>query len=218
LLFGAGFAAPGFFTSYAHGPRGSKQIALTLDDGPNPPYTEMFLRLLEAEKIPATFFMLGRNIEMHRLSALRVVAAGHEVGNHSFSHSAMAWARPVRTVDEITKTDALIRGLGYEAAIPFRAPFGERFGLHAWILLWMRRPNTLYDVAPVPPDYFRNDPQAMADSAVARAQNGSIVLFHDGEGIRVESLEATARVVRRLKANGFTFVRLSELLAGQATK
>lgn len=186
-------------------------MALTLDDGPNPPYTEMFLRILAQENIPATFFMLGRNIEMYRLSALRVAAGGHEIGNHSFSHTALAFSSPRRTLWEIERTDALIRGLGYEGNVPFRSPYGERFGLHAWILLWLDRGNFLYDVPPIPPDYFRSDPQAMADSAVARAKNGSIFLFHDGEGIRVESLEATAQSVRRLKAAGYEFVRLTEL-------
>ncbi len=193
------------------GPRSAKRIALTLDDGPNPPYTSLFLRLLAQEKIPATFFVLGRNIELHRKAALEIVSQGHEIGNHSYSHQPLAWKSPHLIAREISRTDALIRSLGYQGKIPFRAPFGEWFGMHNLTLFWLGRENVLYDVPPEPPDYFRSNPQAMADSAQQRVKPGSIVLFHDGEGIRVESLEATARLIPALKRQGYTFVRVSEL-------
>jgi peptidoglycan/xylan/chitin deacetylase (PgdA/CDA1 family) len=198
-----------------HGPRDSKTVALTLDDGPNPPYTERFLELLDREKIPATFFVLGRRVEWHPSLLKRIADAGHELGNHGYSHHSLSALPPWRVSEEIRRTDALIRASGYTAAIPFRAPFGERFGVHAWVLLLQGRKNLLYDVGPHPPDYFRADPQSMADSAERRARGGSIILFHDGEGMRTESLEAVARLIPRLKAAGFTFVKLSHWGLGQ---
>jgi peptidoglycan/xylan/chitin deacetylase (PgdA/CDA1 family) len=189
-----------------------KRVALTLDDGPNPPYTEKFLQLLKHENIKATFFFIGRNIQMHRASALSVTNAGHEIGNHSFMHERLSWLGFGRTASEIHETDQQIRSLGYKGPIPFRAPFGERWGLHTWVLWYLGRKNILYDVAPVPPDYFRSEPQAIAESTLARTRPGSILLFHDGEGIRVEALEAAALVIKQLKSQGYRFVTISELL------
>lgn len=194
-----------------HGSREGKRIALTLDDGPNPPYTERFIQLLAREGIPATFFFIGRNIEMHRATALKVVQAGHEIGNHSYSHRHLAWSAWAEVGKEIEHTDRLIRSLGYEDPIPFRAPFGQRFGWLAWWLWAKGRRNFLYDVTPTPPDYFRSSPTAIAESSIRRAQGGSVLLLHDGEGIRIEALEAAARIVPALKAKGFVFTRLSEL-------
>jgi peptidoglycan/xylan/chitin deacetylase (PgdA/CDA1 family) len=194
-----------------HGARGSLKIALTLDDGPNPPFTEKFLQLLAQEQVPATFFLLGRNIEMHRSTAQKIAASSHEIGNHSYSHSALAWKPWKQITEEIEKTDRLIRGLGYKGPIAFRSPFGEKVGWLAWWLWLHARRCFLYDVAPSPPDYFRRAPASIARSTLERTKGGSVLLFHDGEGIRIESLEAAARVIRELKARGFTFVRLSEL-------
>ncbi len=194
-----------------HGDRGKNHIALTLDDGPNPPYTERFLQLLEKEKVPATFFFIGRNIEIHRATALKVLEAGHEIGNHSYTHKRLAWEAWREIENEVSTTDKLIRSLGYTGPIAFRAPFGQRFGLLAFWLLFNGRANTLYDVAPQPPDYFRSSPVAISESSIERTRNGSILLLHDGEGIRIESLEAAARILPALKSKGFRFVRLSEL-------
>lgn len=205
----AGFALPALFSARTHGPRNAKRIALTLDDGPNPPYTEKFLQLLAREQITATFFFIGRNIEIHRATAVAVAQSGHAIGNHSYSHAPLAWAMPWRTAEEFHRTDALIRELGYAGAIPRRAPFGQNWGWLPWFFLFRGERQWLYDVAPDPADYLRADPQSIADSSLHRARAGSVLLLHDGEGIRIESLEAAARLIPKLKARGFEFVSLS---------
>ncbi len=200
---------PALFSARSHGPRGEKRIALTLDDGPNPPYTEKFLQLLQREQVPATFFFIGRNIEIHRATALAVARSGHAIGNHSYSHLSLALVTPWRIAEEFHRTDDLIRGLGYAGPIAIRAPFGQNWGGLPWFFVVGGRRQWLYDVAPEPADYLRADPAVIAASTVRRTQSGSVLLFHDGEGIRIESLEAAARAIGELKAAGFAFVPLA---------
>lgn len=167
--------------------------------------------LLEREKIKATFFFLGRNIEMHFATAKKVAAAGHEVANHSYSHTALAWAWPWKSAMELRRTDTQLASLGVQTPL-FRSPFGSSWGILEWVLLLQGKSNVLYDVPPIPPDYLRGDPRAIAHSMVQRTRGGSVLLLHDGEGIRVESLEAAAHIIPLLKQKGFEFVTVSELL------
>ena len=70
-----------------------KMVALTFDDGPNPPYTERLLVVLAEKKIKATFFLVGRQIESHPGTARKILAAGHEVGGHSYDWTILAFKR-----------------------------------------------------------------------------------------------------------------------------
>ncbi len=190
-----------------------KLLALTLDDGPNPPFTEHFLRVLGRYGVPATFFFIGRNIEMHRATALKVVQSGNEIGNHSYSHERMRWRSFFSLDHEIARTDFLIRSLGYKGPVHFRAPFGEVSGSLGWWLFLRGRQAIGYSFAPNPPDYLRSNPREIAGQFIRESTPGSILLLHDGEGLRVESLEALNEMIPVLQSKGFTFVRLSELLA-----
>jgi peptidoglycan/xylan/chitin deacetylase (PgdA/CDA1 family) len=196
-----------------HAETTEKRLALTFDDGPNPPYTERMLEVLARHRVRATFFMIGRNIEMHRASALRVLEEGHEIGNHTYWHRHARFAWPSELREEIARTDLLIRELGYTDEIPFRAPFGEHWGSPALLA----RPNILYDVPPEPADYHHGDPLKIAANAIDRARPGSVLLFHDGEGIRAESVIAVEETVRELVARGYRFVSLAELFAPTST-
>jgi peptidoglycan-N-acetylglucosamine deacetylase len=150
---------------------------------------------------------------MHRTSALKVAQSGNEIGNHSYSHGRLRW-RSFSTLDhEVVKTDSLVRSLGYEGPLFFRAPFGDSSGLIGWWLLLRGRQNIGYTLSPNPPDYLRRNPREIANQLIRRSEPGSILLLHDGEGLRVESLEALNEIIPALQAKGFTFVRLSELLS-----
>ncbi|MBY0371868.1 polysaccharide deacetylase family protein [bacterium] len=186
-------------------------IALTLDDGPNPPYTEKFLALLDRHRVRATFFLVGQRIPLYPATVERVIRAGHELGNHSWHHEHLAMARFSKIAAEVQDTDAAIRNLGYTGPIPFRAPFGTPWGFHTLWLWWNARQNVLYDIEPIPPDYHRRSPTEIAASALQRVRPGSIVLLHDGPGIRSESLEAAALLLPALREKGFCFTTVGEL-------
>src|ERR1044072_1519204 len=99
-----------------------KIVALTFDDGPTPEATDEILAILKAHQVKATFFLTGAEIEKSPESANQIVAAGHEVGNHSYSHERMFFKTPSFIQREIDDTDKLIREAGYTGGSAFFSP------------------------------------------------------------------------------------------------
>ena len=116
-----------------------KIVALTFDDGPNPPYTDRLLDVLAKHNVKATFFMIGNRIEKHPETVQRVIAEGHQIGNHSYSHPLLGFLPPSTVEREIERTDALIRELGVSEDIAFRSPFLARYFPIAWVLSKQKR-------------------------------------------------------------------------------
>ena len=190
-------------------------VALTFDDGPGPANTPVVLELLARHQVKATFFMVGRNIEQHRELAARVLAEGHQLGNHSYSHKRMVLSSPSFIEEEISRTDALLREAGAQGEILFRAPFGKKLFVLPWLLARDHRKSILFDV--VPDDHELQDADVLTSRVLGATRPGSIILFHDGWAAKPGTLEAVDRVLRQLKAQGYRFVTVSELLAlGQA--
>ncbi len=183
-------------------------VALTFDDGPNPPYTEQLLDILEKYKIKATFFFIGRNIEMHRNTAIEVVKRGHEIGNHGYMHENLALKTPNKIINEISKTDSLIKGLGLSEVKLFRPPFGS--GLLS-ILISKLVGETLVLQGLSPIDYLRPSPDKIVYNIMKNIKPCSIITLHDGEGIRVETIVATELLINKLSEN-YEFVTASSLL------
>ena len=77
---------------FSHGAREEKYVALTFDDGPHPRYTPKILEILEEYGIKATFFVVGVNAENYPDTIEKVIKAGHEIGNHTYSHPHVSWA------------------------------------------------------------------------------------------------------------------------------
>src|SRR5688572_6900262 len=84
-------------------------VALTFDDGPVPLYTDSVLAVLARENVHATFFVIGRSVARHQDLTGRIISAGHELGNHSFSHDRMVLMSQGRIQSEVESTDSLIR-------------------------------------------------------------------------------------------------------------
>jgi len=126
-------------------------VALTFDDGPNPPYTEKILEILNQHQAHGTFFLKGKNIELHRNSALKIIETGHEVGNHTYSHSHLAQLSIEGVKEEILRTDGLISGLGYRKDILFRAPFGQVSPNVMFSLMSLGKLHIGWDVQAYPP-------------------------------------------------------------------
>jgi peptidoglycan-N-acetylglucosamine deacetylase len=195
-------------------------VALTYDDGPNPPDTNELINLLNRLEIKATFFTIGKNIEAHPETVKMLVASGHEVGNHSYSHQKLIWKKPAFVSWEINKTDSLLRELGVTNEILFRAPFGfKRFTL-PYILHRMQKKHILWNVDPR--DYRENNPELIANHVVENATPGSIILLHDGGGdmplalsfaYRTATIAATEIIITKLEAQGYKFLTVSQMLA-----
>lgn len=187
-------------------------VALTFDDGPDPRNTERLLDVLDAHDAKATFFMVGRQVEKYPSLARMVAERGHEVGNHSWSHHRMVFIAPSTARDEIERTDEALAAAGIEGPFSFRAPFGKKLFVLPWVLSEMGRTNILFDVIPQPGDYLRPPADELAADVVRQTRPGSIVVLHDGGGPRDETIEATGAIIEALRADGYRFVTVRELL------
>jgi chitin deacetylase len=111
-----------------------KVVALTFDDGPTVEGTTQILSILREHNVKATFFLTGAEIEKNLEPAKQIVLAGHEVGNHSYTHERMFFKTPSFIEREIDETDKRIREAGYTGEIHFRSPFGKKFLLLPYYL------------------------------------------------------------------------------------
>jgi peptidoglycan/xylan/chitin deacetylase (PgdA/CDA1 family) len=185
-------------------------MALTFDDGPNPFNTPAILELLHQYQAKATFFMIGTELEKHPDLGRQVVAAGHQLGNHSYSHRRMLLRSPAWTREELDRTDALIRGLGYEGEIMFRSPYGKKFLILPYVLWRTQRRNILWNVESR--DTETQDPTELEAATLSAITPGSIVIFHDGGAPKPGTLATLEKLLRSYQAEGWRFVRVDELL------
>ena len=191
-------------------------IALTFDDGPNPPDTDAILELLDEHGVRATFFMTGEHIAAYPDTARQVAAAGHQLGNHSWDDEVLAFKSEEQIRDAIARTDALIREVGYDGAIPFRAPRGVQFVRLAAILRDQGRPHVGGLV--IAGDFVESaTPQQMVDRVLDAVEPGSIVIFHDGDDSkpsadRSRTVEALRQLLPALRDIGLTPVPVRELV------
>jgi len=188
-----------------------KVVALTYDDGPNPPYTDQILQVLQDLDVKATFFLLGEELEKHPEYVEKISGLGHDIGNHSWSHTQLIFKSPAFIKNEISKTDTLIKSLGYDKEIHFRAPYGRKLFILPWILSSQNRKHILFDVAP--DDWECPSVDIIVDKVMQSVKPGSIILFHDGGGNRSQTVQATRIVIEKLKADGYKFLTIGQMLA-----
>ncbi|WNG57468.1 polysaccharide deacetylase family protein [Archangium gephyra] len=188
-----------------------KVVALTFDDGPRPGQTDRILDILKRHGVKASFFMVGRSIERNPELAARVLAEGHQVGNHSYSHHRLVLKSPSYVQEELDKTDALLRGLGVQGEILFRAPHGKKLVVLPWLLSRSGRKHITFDA--VSRDDETQDVGLLTSRVMESVRPGSIILFHDGGREKPGTIQAVDIVLEKLKAEGYRFVTVSELLA-----
>jgi peptidoglycan/xylan/chitin deacetylase (PgdA/CDA1 family) len=184
-------------------------VALSLDDGPTPEEAEAAIDALQRGGARATFFLIGRYVEEEPASVRQILAAGHEVANHSWSHRRMIGGSSAWYDEEIARTAAALRRLGDDGPLLFRPPFGKKlFGLP----LAARRQGhrmIMWDVGEADTD----DPRAYAAHIVERARPGSIILMHvmyEGNGV---ARAALPMVLDGLRRKGLRVVTVGDLLA-----
>lgn len=188
-----------------------KAVALTFDDGPTG-RTDEILAILEDADIKATFFLCGGSIGEFPGETERIVRAGHQVGNHTYSHRRMVFLTPAAIAGEIERTDGLIRSAGYEGDIPFRPPYGKKLLLLPYYLHRHGRTTVMWDLEPNTIPEVNAGAENIARYVVDNARPGSIILLHvmyDAEG---NSIGAIKGIAEGLKAEGYRFVTVSELI------
>ena len=188
-------------------------VALTFDDGPTPEGTREVLKVLRERNVRATFFVVGRELEQHLAEGREIVAAGHELGNHSYTHARMLLVSPSFVRREVERTDELIREAGHAGEIFFRPPYGKKLLLLPLYLARHGRKTVTWDLAPDSEAGVTRDAAQITEYVRARARPGSIIVLHVMYPSRAESLKAVAFVVETLERDGYRFVTVSELLA-----
>jgi peptidoglycan/xylan/chitin deacetylase (PgdA/CDA1 family) len=189
-----------------------KIVALTFDDGPNPPYTDDLLEVLKKHDVKATFFMVGKNVEKFAESARSVVSLGHTVGNHSYSHKFSKYFMQPSFADEIAQTQTTFsKILGLTPQL-FRPPWLVR---HRSLLTSAQKLGlrTFGGVFASELEVFQISAAKIADRAYAKTKPGTILIFHDGfdakGGNRSQTVAAVDMLITKLKNNGYTFVTLT---------
>jgi peptidoglycan/xylan/chitin deacetylase (PgdA/CDA1 family) len=190
-----------------------KVVALTFDDGPTPEYTDGVLDVLRERGVKATFFLIGGDAEKNADQVRALIADGHELGNHTFTHPDMTLASVDKAKDEVERTDAAIRSAGYTGEIHFRPPFGKKLiGLPLYLSDHDRKTIT-WDVEPESFGKIAADPELITAHVLKKTRPGSIIILHVMYKARETSRQALPDVIDGLQARGFRFVTVSDLLA-----
>ena len=198
------------------------RVALTFDDGPDPEWTPKILDVLKAEHVPASFFIVGENALSQPALLRRIVAEGHELGNHSYTHPNMAEDGPRAVRLELNATERLVEAYTGRGMRLFRAPyFGDAEPTTADELgpaLEAQQAGYLNVGLHVDSEDWQ---EPGVDAIVANTVNavlagnqdrsGQIVLLHDGGGDRAQTVAALPRIIDELRARGYRFVPVSEL-------
>lgn len=192
-----------------------KIVALTFDDGPTQEHTQEALDILDAAGIKATFYPTGAECEENPAMLRAIVDAGHELGNHTYSHRRMYFLPTAAVADEIERTDALFRAARYDATPTFRPPGCKRLLTTPLYLARNDRTTVTWDLEPDSIAEIADDAEAMTDYVMDNARPGSIVLMHVMYDARGASREALPHIIEELDAEGYRFVTVSELLALQ---
>ncbi len=184
-------------------------IAITFDDGPHPQNTPRLLDMLAARNIKATFYVIGRSVDLHPGVLRRTVAEGHEIGNHSHTHRLLSKLSDSEVRQEMQRCqDAVGRAAGVRPRT-MRPPYGG--------LLQSQRelvhnefgyPTILWSVDPL--DWKRPGPSVVASRIISGTTAGGIVLAHDLHSQTVDAMPAT---LDGLLKRGFKFVTVSQLIA-----
>nr|WP_243455086.1 polysaccharide deacetylase family protein [Meiothermus sp. CFH 77666] len=185
-----------------------KLVALTFDDGPWPD-TPAVLEVLRQYGAKATFFWVGLHLQKRPEIAQQVVAEGHAIGNHTWSHRNTPMT-PEEAGEEIERTAALIRHTTGLSTTLFRPPGGR---LHNGLADYaLQQGYTVVQWSVLSKDTEPLEALSIADNVLQGVQPGSIVLLHDGGGDRSKTVEALHTILPALQAQGYRFVTVPELL------
>jgi peptidoglycan/xylan/chitin deacetylase (PgdA/CDA1 family) len=220
-----------FGKTLVSGPKNQRVVALTYDDGPNPPYTDELLSVLRAEGVHATFFVVGRAVAAYPNVVRREFLDGNAIGNHTWSHDHLVLYQKSGLRRTLERTDrAIFDATGAHTRI-MRPPFGER----DWLVLGEVRKLGYTPVmwsVPLANDWEYPPARVIAARVLRYVGDGAIIDLHDGNrGIvcarirsagrlcdRSADVAASRLIIEALKRRGYRFVTIPELLRMQAPR
>jgi len=188
---------------------GTPHLALTFDDGPHGSLTPRLLDALGKRKVKATFYVIGRNVEMHPEIARRIVAEGHEIANHTWSHPSLSGLSAGRVADELRRTHEIVLEVTGVRMTNLRPPYGAfndrvrqvAFDGHGYdTIMWSVDPQ----------DWKYRNSARVTRELVSGAAPGAVLLCHD---IHKTTITAIPLVLDQLLARDFQFVTVAQLMA-----
>jgi peptidoglycan-N-acetylglucosamine deacetylase len=213
LLCYGGFEGPvdWWMGTDPHGDRNRLRVALTFDDGPHPVHTAPLLDALAELGAPATFFVVGRDVDANPALVARIAREGHELGNHTYRHRYLPLARSRSVESELRATDqAVARAAGIVPRIA-RPPWGGRSPRNVRVFQRLRKRLVLWDVNSF--DWKGKPAAQVVERVLARARGGSIILMHEARDGGETTIEAVRMLVPALRARGFELVTVSRAIA-----
>ena len=208
-------SAQWYGATFVSGPRGSKRIALTYDDGPNDPHTYRLLEVLEKHGARATFFLIGRYVEQRPEIVREVVKAGHAIGNHTFTHPNLAVASVVQNRLQMEECQRAILEVTGETPRLFRPPFGGRRPATLKIARSLGLEPVMWNVTSY--DWQVPPAEKIVKTCVRQMRGGDVILMHDGShralgADRSQTMLATGMLLERYQAAGYEFVTVGEMM------
>jgi peptidoglycan-N-acetylglucosamine deacetylase len=186
-----------------------KVIALTFDDGPWPGTTAQVLDILKQNDVKGTFFVVGQNIKNYPDLMKRIVAEGHDIGNHTWHHWYHAMSPQAAAYEIENTTNLIYKTTGVRTGL-FRPPGGI---MHNGVAAYAR--NSKYAIVMWSSDsidYSRPSVPKLISNIFRGARPGGIVLMHDGGGNRSQTVQALPTIIENFRKQGYSFVTVSELL------
>jgi peptidoglycan/xylan/chitin deacetylase (PgdA/CDA1 family)/glycosyltransferase involved in cell wall biosynthesis len=209
--------SPVFGKVYYRAIEHDKVVALTFDDGPNEPYTSEILDILDSYNIKGTFFVVGKNVELYPETAKRMVAEGHVLGNHSYSHNANHALTAYGGKDLAIAEDVIFHAVGVRPHL-YRPPHGKK---SPWELEEVKKQDLIEVTWSVSTAELSGaTPSSLVQNIVRETHPGEIILLHDGYGTLHDcskadkslTVEALPLIIEKLQAEGYRFVTVPELL------
>ena len=212
---------PSYKTVYHQGEGLADQVSISFDDGPDPQWTPKILDILKEAEVKASFFLVGSNIESHPEIVRRILAEGHEIGIHTYSHPNLATVSHERAFLECNATERLIETITGRSTLLFRPPYNSD-----------SRPHTNAELAAVqiaqdlgyltvtdtidPEDWSAPGPEVILQRIKDARTAGNIILLHDAGGNREDTVKALPQIIDYLHARGDHIVSLSTLIGETA--
>lgn len=188
-----------------------KVVALTFDDGPSQKVNSV-LSILNSENVKATFFLIGEEIRHNPDETKKIINAGHQIGNHTYSHKRMVFKSPSYIKKEIEDTDKLIREMGYKEPIQFRPPGCKKLLFLPYYLKQNDRKTILWDLEPETYPEIKSNSENIIKYVVDNTKPGSIILLHPMYDKKGTAIGAIKGIIKGLKDKGYSFKTVNELL------
>ncbi len=191
-----------------------KTIALTFDDGPNPTWTPQILKILEANDVPGTFFVVGSMVSRYPSIVKDLVNQGNEIGIHTFTHVDLSYQSDDRIAREMDQTQLALAGAAGITTTLFRAPYSseaDAIDNYSWPVYKKlgEEGYTSVFVDTDSDDWKRPGVSKIIKWATPSKSKGASVLFHDAGGERSQTVKALGTYIKKMKAKGYTFTTIS---------